>query len=355
MISQKSFLIIVLVWLSLASNCRANSNNRKSSIYPIRNLESSLAASASQASVVAVRCDDCVVIVSMSPRQQQQSYRPIASDDDGMEEEDDKDGEQEQQDEDIRMDMLIPVLSRGPVQTYQYTASNPKTTSKVSASASRIMHILQKSSGLGLFMTGFSADTQYLVRYAASQISEHEHLQAGAHFYAQSLVRDVLAPRLRDATMGGGSRPFGVQALAVSSHSQPGRSMQIVTTDPSGNYRYWHGVGTGIGKDSNLIKKHLQQIVEGEAFDNPRDWSEALDVCMRSLLETVEESQNMKETPTEEILEELDALVIFDKHKNEHEHEHRRPYSCAVISRDATQMSFRKCFSLMKSGEGRTQ
>ncbi len=141
--------------------------------------------------------------------------------------------------------------------------------------------------------------------------------------------------------------------------------MHIVTTDPSGNYRFWHGAGTGIGKDSYLIKKHLQEIVDVMDNDDDdvdlglspysvKDWSGGLEVCLKALLETVRESQNMKETPTEEILEELDGLVIFDMNKkkktnDDDDYHHCRDYSCcAAISRDAIQTSFRKVLSLVK-------
>jgi 20S proteasome alpha/beta subunit len=336
MIPPRLLIATFLSWLLMAQVCEASSNGGKSSIYPISNLESSLAASASQASLVAIRGDDCVVIVSMSPRQKSNKAVIAERRTNGDHGDDDDDNETQYLEENF----LTPVLSHGAIQTNMSTSNQVIT--------SRIMHVLQKSSGLCLFMTGFSADTQYLVRYAASHVSEHEHLNGGTPFHAQSLVRDALAPRLRDATMASGTRPFGIQAMAVSCHPQAGSPMQVITTDPSGNYRYWHGVGTGIGKDSQLIKKHLHEIINDEYTGKiPNDWSEALDACIMTLLETVEESQNMKETPTEEILEELDGLVIFDAHKNRQ----GQSSPCAVISRSSLRNSFHKCLSSKKRSQ----
>ena len=185
MIPPRLIIATFLSWLLMAQICKASSNGGKSSIYPISNLESSLAASASQASLVAIRGDDYVVIVSMSPRQKSNKAVIAERRTDGDYVDDDENEAQHQEEH-----FLTPVLSNGAIQT------NMSTSNKVVTS--RIMHLLQKSSGLCLFMTGFSADTQYLVRYAASHVSEHEHLNGGTPFHAQSLVRDALAPRLRD-------------------------------------------------------------------------------------------------------------------------------------------------------------
>ena len=317
-----SFLLILPLILSIIRVCHASSNsNRKSSIYPVSNLEASLAASAGQASVIAVRCNDCVVIMSMSPQQTCYEFNKAKNSESAADKEsDDSD--------------LIPILSRGSVRTPIHV--NGRTIKK----ASRIIHILQEKPGLVLCLTGFSSDAEYLCRYAAGHVSEHEYLYGGTNMNAQSLIRDALAPQLREATMGGGSRPFGVQGLAISS-PRGGSPMQLITIDPSGNYRYWSGPGTCIGKDSELIKKHLHQALQNKPFSSPNGWTEGVDICMKALLETVEESQNMKETPREEILSELDAVVIFDNHLNS------RRYSCAMIDKSAMMRSFQKCHSAM--------
>ena len=94
--------------------------------------------------------------------------------------------------------------------------------------------------------------------------------------------------------------------------------MIMTTLDPSGNLRYWHGMGACIGKDSNLIKKHLHQLLQQKAatksttttdLEHQETWRDALDVCIKALLETAEESQNLRVTPSEEIISELDAVV----------------------------------------------
>ena len=357
-----------VLWISLTiiiCDASSNHNNSRNSspIFPISQLESSLAASAGQASVIAVRCDDCIVVLSMSPQQNLLHNNKVSLSQTGTgtgtgtgETNTNKVGDaaaiEVVCDDSTSMHIgthtdessLIPIISSGPIQTQIPSTPHSSITGTSTGAGrrttrSRIMHILQKSSGLGLFMTGFSADTQHLSRYAAAQVSEHEHLNEGSNFYAQGLMCDVLAPRFRDATLSGGSRPFGVQALVVSSHPREGRPMQLMTLDPSGNYRYWHGIGACIGKDIDLCKKHLNRIVEDESFNSPQTWSDGLDLCMRSLLETVKESQNMKETPREEILQELDAMVIFDTHTS------RRPFTSAVIRQGIIHQSFLKSFS----------
>jgi len=234
-------------------------------------------------------------------------------------------------------------------------------------------------------MTGFASDTQYIARCAAGHVSQEEQVySSGKHMNARDLMRDALAPRLQSATLGGGSRPFGVQVLAISPGTASGsgsgsgsgstgreekRSPMIMTTlDPSGNLRYWHGIGACIGKDSNLIKKHLHQLLQQKqkktattetetetktALEHQDTWRDALEVCIKALLETAEESQNMRVTPSDEIISELDAVVIFDKCARGK----GRGYACARIDQKVLVDSFDKCYSSMgnKNAKAKTK
>ena len=366
------------VWLFfiLLENCnfaQASSRSSPPSIYPVNNLESSLAASAGQASVVAVRCHDCVVVVSMSPPSIDQNCNLTLSNVISATEEENENEHIQEEDTTRTNDRtttdnedesgLIPIRHRGPI-------SIASVSTRGTHKRSRIMHLLQERSGLSLFMTGFASDTQYLARCAAGHVSQEEQVYAGKHMNARDLMRDALAPRLQSATLSGGSRPFGVQVLAISPgtsaatntsvntsgsrRGEKGSPMIMTTLDPSGNLRYWHGMGACIGKDSNLIKKHLHQLLQQKAatksttttdLEHQETWRDALDVCIKALLETAEESQNLRVTPSEEIISELDAVVIFDRCGRGK----GRGYSCARIDQKVLVDSFDKCYSSMSN------
>jgi len=208
--------VLFLLLLTTSSTCASSRNSKSSSLYPMSKLESSLTASSGQATVIAVRSplDNSVVILSMTPRDQSCNLT-ISHDnvDDnisrGMEME--MEGEEHHTSNDdvddessVSNTDLIPILDRGAIRIPFVVAEKREdkiTTRASSTITSRIMHLLQEQSGLSLFMTGFASDVQYLVRYAAGHVAEHEHLYAGDAPTAPTLVRDALAPCLRDATM----------------------------------------------------------------------------------------------------------------------------------------------------------
>jgi 20S proteasome alpha/beta subunit len=339
-------LSVLLIMMKLVVQTQAIGSNevKDFSLYPVKNLEASLSASSSQASVVAVRCTNCVVVVSMSAQDQScnltlaelSSNKRVANPETSSPQHDDND-----KNNDDDESGLIPVLFRGSICT-KIRESRGIQVSK----SNRIMHLLQETSGLTLFTTGFASDVQHLVRFAAAHVSEYEHIYGGNSMDAKGVMQDALAPKMASATMTGGSRPFGVQIMAISTTSP---SFQIVTLDPSGNARYWYGVGAFIGKDSHRIKKYLLEILGDEkisAQSLPKSWRTALDICIRSLLKTAEESQNMIKTPKNEILAELDALVIFD-----HNLRNEKGYPCAIVDEKTIFRSFEKCYQLCSAGK----
>ena len=65
-------------------------------------------------------------------------------------------------------------------------------------------------------MTGFRSDVKYLVRLVTNAVAKHEHLYGGETPSIHSIVRNTIPSyNIRDATIFGGSRPFGVQGLVV--------------------------------------------------------------------------------------------------------------------------------------------
>lgn len=347
-VAQLYCMILSVIMTKLAMKTQAiisNSEAKDFSLYPVKNLEASLSASSSQASVVAVRCTNCIVVVSMSPQDQScnltlanvsENKRAIGTETSSRQKEEEEE-EEEENDGDYERN-LVPILFRGPIGT-KIRVSRGIDVSKTS----RIMHLLQETSGLTLFTTGFASDVQHLVRFAAAHISENEHIYGGGVMDAKGVMQDALVPRVASATMAGGSRPFGVQIMAISTNP----SFQMVTLDPSGNVRYWYGAGTVIGKESHRIRKHLVEILKEEkisAQDLPKSWKTALGVCIRSLLKTAEESQNMRKTPKDEIFGELDALVIFDQELRK-----KKGYPCAIVDENTMLQTFEKCYRLCSS------
>ena len=64
-------------------------------------------------------------------------------------------------------------------------------------------------------MTGLGSDVKYLVRLVTNAVAEHEHLYGGETPSIHSIVCNTMPSYMRDATIFGGSRPFGVQGLVV--------------------------------------------------------------------------------------------------------------------------------------------
>ena len=64
-------------------------------------------------------------------------------------------------------------------------------------------------------MTGFGSDVKHLVRLVTNAVAEHKHLYGGKTPSIRSIVSNTMSSYMRDATIFGGSWPFGVQGLVV--------------------------------------------------------------------------------------------------------------------------------------------
>uniref|UniRef100_A0A7S4JFZ6 Uncharacterized protein n=1 Tax=Odontella aurita TaxID=265563 RepID=A0A7S4JFZ6_9STRA len=198
---------------------------------------------------------------------------------------------------------LVP-LPRGPV------------APSVSGPPSRILHVLHESAGIVCALTGFASDVRHLVRVAAREVSDREFIYGGAPPSVHYVVRDVLASRVRGAAFAASGRPFGVQALVVGNRFAPGNriaveedsgpgsgnTLQLYTIDPAGGWRHWGGGGTAVGRKADIVRRklhgalqyshdddsHEEKALTPPGLGRPRDWSEALDVAMRSLIESTE-------------------------------------------------------------------
>jgi len=254
-----------------------------SSLYPISNLEASLAASNAQGTTVAIRCNEGIVLITMSPKdescvlqsshEQQQSMVEISEND---------------------VEGFVPIISRGET-------------------ISKSVKVLQEKNGLVMSLTGFAPDCNYVTRYAAGAVSEHEFIYGGEFLGCQSLVRDTLAPLLREKTMGNGNRPLGIQAMVIGGEKVGNREQTLVTLDPSGNIRYWaqHAV---IGKHSDIVKRYLTSVSSNATTDKQRQistWKDALQLGLSAILQGIEESKNINEMSTEAILKDIDCFILW--------------------------------------------
>lgn len=255
------------------------------SLYPISNLEASLAASNAQGTTVAIRCKEGIVLITMSPKdesfvlhsshEQQQSIVELSESD---------------------VEGFIPIHSRGET-------------------ISKSLKVLQERNGLVMSVTGFAPDCNYVTRFAAGAVSEHEFIYGGESLGCQSLVRDTLAPLLREKTMGNGNRPLGIQAMIIGGEKVDNREQTIVTLDPSGNIRYWaqHAV---IGKHSDIVKRYLTSVSSRNATTDKQQqqistWKDALQLGLSAILQGIEESKNIHEMSTEEILKDIDCFILW--------------------------------------------
>jgi 20S proteasome alpha/beta subunit len=274
---MKSYLIHALILVILQRIVSS------SSLYPISNLEASLAASTAQGTTIAIRSKEGIVLISMSPKEQSSIS---CHDKDSIDKKSQDDSE-----------CFIPITRRGDT-------------------ICKSLKILQEKYGLAISVTGFAPDCNYVTRYAAGAISEHEFIYGGVLLGCQSLVRDTLAPLLREKTMGNGNRPLGIQVMVMGEEKVGNGEQTIATLDPSGNTRYWtqHAV---IGKHSEIVKKYLTRVSSDSVMSHPQqisNWQDALKLGLSAMLEGIQESsKNIQDISTEEIIKDLDCF-IFWKH-----------------------------------------
>lgn len=246
-----------------------------SSLYPISNLEASLTASSAQGTTIAIRYKEGIVLIAMSPKEQTLTSKDERSEND--------------------TDCFIPITSRGNT-------------------ISKSLKILQEKYGLAMSITGFASDCNYVTRYAAGAISEHEFIYGGELLSCQSLVRDTLAPLLREKTMGNGNRPLGIQAMVIGGEKigSSNGEQTIATLDPSGNSRFWtqHAV---IGKHSEIVKKYLSRVSNDTSHPQQQisNWEDALQLGLSAMLDGIQVSKSIQDMSIEEIIKDVDCFIFW--------------------------------------------
>lgn len=255
--------------------------------YSVANLDASLAASCAQGTIVAIRSNDGIVLFTMTPKDTEWNAKAFESNDISLK----VDSMETEEDEEIP---LVPMTSRG------FTCSPS-------------LKVLQERQGLVISVTGFASDCNYFSRYAAGAVSEHEFIYGGVPLECQAIVRETLSPLLREATMGSGNRPLGIQAMVIGGGKVVDHGEQtIATLDPSGNIRYWnrHAV---IGKQAAVIKKYLEKCTKTDNCNTSQilQWQDALKLGLSTIVESMRESDNLDESSLERFVTGLDCFVIF--------------------------------------------
>jgi 20S proteasome alpha/beta subunit len=176
---------------------------------PVPHLEASLAASTAHSTVVALCCDDdCVILVSRSPKHDTSSA------------------------------LLPPRIEADLMERYGLTVC--------AGTAAKKWHQWTPTT-LGT-MTGFAADSQHLLGVVRRQVESHQTLYTEPQPIAKT-VR-TLATLMQRTALREGSRPFGVSALLVG--YVPG-GWQTYTVDPTGSWR----VAAAIGRHADKVQEEL--------------------------------------------------------------------------------------------------
>lgn len=257
---------------------------------PIRNLESSLAASSAHGTVIAVTCtiqhtDDAVLMLARTPtiRSKLNHHHPakISTTDIKNDSKNDTIGDEN--------DDSMNVLKQ---------ASYSKHLSVGAPTSSGMLHILhtESTAPLAIGLTGLSSDVRHLVRSCANVVSQHDMIfdqqhecsSAGNKCLSGYKVVEYLAGRMSNVARVAGARPFGVQALVVGRSGSTvslmkSNKLSIYTVDPSGGWRKWGGGAAVIGNHSAAVRARLTSHICGNSneekgvVDNDDDNGDAAD------------------------------------------------------------------------------
>ena len=323
----------LFVLLALTSVLSRSDNQDGTSVYPVSNFQASLTAS--QFSTIAATIHsyddetDYAIIISHSPSSSEPNFNLTRSCLDIQKNEMMKSKDHE------TVAFLTPIHTRGPVRK---TFLQPGTGIE-----SKNLHILHEQVGICLAMTGFSSDVKHLVRSVANAVSEHEYLYAGELPSIHNLVRNTLASQIRDATIGGGSRPFGVQALMVGNDEGNGfhhNNLQAFSLDPSGNFRHCIGGVAVIGKGATTLKQSLYNaLVKNRAVKEANSIHDSIchniDIVMECMLQSLLDESTLDSLNAHQ----FEAVIIFG-HRKQLE---KACTSCAFFNTDFIVESVGRC------------
>lgn len=202
---------------------------------PIKHLEASIAASTAYSTIVAIQCDDCLIVVSRSPAKSTCSLLPLV-----------------EADVDTSDFQGLTVCHGTPKRWLQLTQETLCT------------------------MTGFTPDIQHLTGVLKRQVESHQSLYSEPHSI-HSTMRE-LATVMRRTAQREGSRPFGVQALMVG---RDAGGWQTYSVDPSGLWRHFASGATAIGRHADKVKDELKEALKESKYRSAKD---GLDLAVASII-----------------------------------------------------------------------
>ncbi len=225
-----------------------SSSNNAHFASPIKHLEASLAASSAHSTIVAIRCDDCVILVSRSQKEEASELMP-----------------REQDSETTMFEGLTVCKDRG--NRWKRLTSTTVCT-----------------------MTGLTADVQHLMGVLTRQVESHQALYCDSQ-PIQLTIRN-LATIFRRTAQREGSRPFGAQALMVGREAS---GWQIYTVDPTGLWRHFGSGSTAIGRHADKVKEALKEALEEVPVLNAKL---GLDMALSSIMKGVSKSNEKFDSDT---------------------------------------------------------
>jgi 20S proteasome alpha/beta subunit len=218
---------------------------------PIKNLESSLAASAAKSTVIAVKNSpmDCVILLCTSDSRTRSKLTVLPT-----------------PSEIIQMSGIH--LNRYEDDTF---LSHSSRWSLLSPTCFGIM-------------TGFSPDISHLTKVAAKLSASHEALQSQP-LPIFKLVRSM-SSLLQRETQREGARPYGIQALWIGWDSPQRKDLQLYTCDPTGMHRHISGgiavIGRRSGEDIRSII--MESTLEVDTNSESESTLATFQSCLKAML-----------------------------------------------------------------------
>jgi 20S proteasome alpha/beta subunit len=148
-------------------------------------------------------------------------------------------------------------------------------------------------------MTGLSSDVDHVTRVVQNHVQQHR----AVYDVATPPLTKWLADTVRGAAKWEGGRPYGLQALLVTSNTNHDPS--VFTVDPSGAWRHWGSGCTCIGRNAEDIRQELyDQLKETEEPANLNPLL-ALKVALKSLLKATHAASVNQEN------DDYDAILMW--------------------------------------------
>jgi hypothetical protein len=231
-------------------------------ISPIKNLESSLAASAAKSTVIAVKNFklDHVILLCTTPSEPSRSKLTV-------------------------LPTPSQIFQIHGIHLNRYDDDDDDYDTILSPSARWSL----LSPTCFSIMTGFSPDVSHLTKVAAKYSASHEALQSQS-LPTFKLVRSM-STLLQRETQREGARPFGIQGLWIGWDSPQRKDLQLYTCDPTGLYRHLPSGIAVIGRGStDLHPKIIERVTKETTACESDSTLATLQTCIKVILHCSEDS-----------------------------------------------------------------